>query len=76
MKDEAGIKRANTTATLLQSLLKYAVYFIATALILGEIGLSSTMTSLLATAGIGGIALGIGAQSLIKDVVAGYVHTF
>ena len=40
------------------------------------LGLGSTVGSVIATAGIGGIALSLGAQSLIADIVAGFFNLF
>jgi len=48
-----------------------AAWFFGLSLVLSELGLTTTVYGLFATAGIGGIALGLGAQSLIKDVING-----
>lgn len=66
----------NTLKTVTVSLTKYAVIFIAVAACLGEIGLLGTMNAMLAAAGIGGIAIGIGAQGLIKDILSGTFMLF
>ena len=50
---------------------KIIIYFLGVVAVLDIFGLGSTVTSLLATAGIGGIAIGFGAQSLVKDVITG-----
>ncbi len=55
---------------------RVAVYFLAVASILDVLGLTVTTQSLLATAGIGGIAVGIGAQSVFKDLLAGIFLIF
>jgi small-conductance mechanosensitive channel len=65
----ADEKKINTMATLLLSVFKYAVYLIAGIIILTDV---FKLTSVLAAAGIGGIAIGLGAQSLIKDVISGF----
>ena len=70
--DSLAAKKAETLATMLNSIVKYTVYFFAAASILGVVGLGATVGSLLATAGIGGVALGLGAQTFIKDVVSGF----
>lgn len=64
-------RRLMTLSSLLCTLIRFICIFVAAAMILGELGLKNAMTSMLAAAGIGGIALGIGAQSLIGDVSAG-----
>jgi len=70
------IRKMETAETLTKSIIKYVIYFIAVAIALGQLGLGATMQSMLATAGIGGLAIGIGAQSLIKDVVTGFFMLF
>lgn len=64
-------RRLSTTSAITQSIFKYLIWFVAIAGMVGQLGLTSTMGSMLTAAGVGGIALGIGAQSFIKDVVAG-----
>lgn len=70
------IRKMETAETLTKSVVRYVLYFIAVAIALGQLGLGATMQSMLATAGIGGLAIGIGAQSLIKDVVTGFFMLF
>lgn len=67
-------KRIGTLAALLQNALRYFVFFVALAMVLREIGVDPV--SLIAGAGIMGIALGFGAQSLVKDVVSGFFILF
>jgi len=63
-------KKINTLNALSQSILSYILYFIAGIMILEEFGVNTT--SLITTAGIGGVAIGFGAQSLVKDVITGF----
>lgn len=63
-------KRANTIGLVLKKLVKYTLYFIGTLMILDMFGVRTT--SILATAGVGGLAIGFGAQSLVKDVITGF----
>lgn len=58
------------------SISRYVFYFIAIAVSIGELGLAGAMNSMLAAAGIGTLALGIGAQSLIGDIVTGMFLLF
>lgn len=67
-------KKINTLSALSQSILKYILYFIAGIMILEQFGVNTN--SLIATAGIGGVAIGFGAQSLVKDVIAGFFILF
>ncbi|MDD3919988.1 MAG: mechanosensitive ion channel family protein [Eubacteriales bacterium] len=64
-------QQMNTACSMLCSFVKYAVFLLAITAMMGAVGLTGAMNSLIAAAGVGGIALGIGAQSLIKDVAAG-----
>jgi len=63
-------KRANTLGNILRHALLIVISFIAILMILGELGIQ--LGPLLATAGIGAIAIGFGAQSLVKDVISGF----
>jgi moderate conductance mechanosensitive channel len=65
-------RKSETIESVSASAAKYAVYFFAAIAILDILGMGGTVSSLLATAGIGGIALAFGAQSFVKDVVAGF----
>jgi len=67
-------KRTFTLATLLQNVLKYFIFFVATSLILDALG--QNVLPLIAGAGIVGVALGFGAQSLVKDILAGFSILF
>jgi small-conductance mechanosensitive channel len=69
-------RKSQSVATLMQSVIRYTVYFFAIATILEVIGLGITAGSILATAGIGGVALGLGAQGIIKDVLSGFFLLF
>jgi small-conductance mechanosensitive channel len=61
--------RAETLGHVLHSVAAFAVWSIAVITILGELGIN--LGPLIAGAGIAGIALGFGAQSLVKDFLAG-----
>ena len=64
-------KKSDTIESVAGSAAKYLVYFFAAMAILSVLDLGTTVSSLLATAGIGGIALAFGAQNLVRDVVSG-----
>ena len=55
--------------TLLISLFKYAIYIAAIIVSLSDI---LDLKAVLAAAGVGGVAIGLGAQSLIKDTISGF----
>ena len=62
-------QRAATLTLVLRSMATTAIWTTALLLVLGEVGVN--LGPLLAGAGIVGIAVGFGAQSLVKDVLAG-----
>ena len=62
-------ERARTTGTVLTSTLNAVIWVIALGMILGEFGLN--LGPLIASAGVIGIAFGLGAQSIVRDVLAG-----
>jgi len=69
---EANIRlreRALTTGSVLRSTLNAAVLVVATVMVLGELGLN--VTPIVASASIIGLAVGLGAQSIVKDMVSG-----
>lgn len=61
--------KLKTMEVLAKSLLRYLVYFIGAIAILSELGIRTE--SLLASAGIVGLAVSFGAQSLVRDVLTG-----
>lgn len=62
-------RRSNTLVSLLDNLIRYTIYFIFIVESLSSLNVH--VETLLAGAGIAGLALGFGAQSLIKDVLTG-----
>ncbi len=62
-------KRLNTLRSLIDTILKTALLVVFVIIVISELGISTT--PVLASAGIIGVALGFGAQSLIKDFTSG-----
>lgn len=62
--------RAQTLAQVLRSVATGIIWGIAAITILGELGIN--LGPLIASAGIAGVALGFGAQSLVKDFLSGF----
>ena len=62
-------ERARTIGTVLTSTFNAFVWLIAAGMILGEFGFD--LGPVIASAGIIGVAIGLGAQSLVKDVLSG-----
>jgi len=69
-------KKAETVQTVTNSIAKYVIYFFAVMGILGVLGLGDVVGSMLAAAGIGGIVIALGAQSLVKDIMSGMFMLF
>ena len=63
------VQRTTTMGSLLRSITTFIVYGIALLTIMSLVGLP--LGPLLASAGVGGVALGFGAQSLVKDFLSG-----
>jgi small conductance mechanosensitive channel len=63
-----------TLGNLLQSIAGYVVWAVAGITVLSEVGLD--IGALIATAGIAGLAIGFGAQTLVKDVIGGVFLLF
>ncbi|GLO68221.1 MULTISPECIES: mechanosensitive ion channel family protein [Oceanobacillus] len=67
-------RRENTLKKLIKNVVAYVVYFLAIVMILGvfnfEIG------PLLAGAGVAGLAIGFGAQNLVRDIISGFFIIF
>lgn len=59
----------NTMTILIKSFAKYAIFIVGIVLALNSWGVDST--TILASFGVVGVALGFGAQSLVADVIAG-----
>ena len=72
--DETTRRRRETMAPLVRTAFGYAAYFVIAVLILGSLGFNPM--PFLAGAGILGLVIGFGAQSLINDVVSGFFVLF
>lgn len=66
----ADERKVQTLSAVLKSVIKYLLYFIGIVNILDIFKINTS--SVLATAGIGGLAIGFGAQSLVKDIITGF----
>jgi small conductance mechanosensitive channel len=64
------LARIETLARVFRNGAVIVIFIIAGTLVLGELGIS--IAPILATAGVAGIAIGFGAQSLIKDFLGGF----
>ncbi len=67
-------RKANTMISVTSSIVKYVFYFIAICAMLTVFDID--VRSIIAVAGIGSIAVGFGAQSLVKDFITGFFILF
>ena len=70
----SGTKKGVTASKLLNSFIKYAVAIIAVLAVLSAAGVDTA--TLVASAGILSLVIGLGAQSLIADIIAGLFTIF
>jgi small conductance mechanosensitive channel len=67
-KDSPG--RAITLRSLLNSIAQYVLLFITAMMVLRAVGMD--VTAILTGAGVAGLAVGFGAQKLVRDVITGF----
>lgn len=63
-------KRAYTLSHIVRVIATTVLFVVSAMLILSEVGLN--LAPILAAAGIGGLAIGFGAQNLVRDVITGF----
>ncbi len=63
-------KRAKTLTYVIRDVARIVLHAVAGMMILSEVGVD--LKPILAAAGLGGLAIGFGAQSLVKDVISGF----
>jgi len=66
----AQVKRAYTLTHIVRDVARFVILFVGMTMILSEVGVD--LKPLLAAAGLGGLAIGFGAQSLVKDLISGF----
>jgi small conductance mechanosensitive channel len=74
MGDPDAAKRAETLGRVFRYLVAVVVGAVALMLVLGELGIS--LAPILGAAGVAGLAVGFGAQSLVKDYFGGFFILF
>lgn len=70
MKKYNSYSRIVTIMELIKKIIKILIYFVAIMTVMELIGIKTT--SILATVGVGSLALSFGAQNLVKDVINGF----
>jgi len=68
--DREAVKRAETLGRVARYIVAVVVSLVAGMLVLGELGVS--LAPILGAAGVAGLAVGFGAQSLVKDFFTGF----
>lgn len=68
-RGERQRQRANTIASVLKSVASFVIFGIAFVTILGQVGIN--IGPIIASAGVIGLAIGFGAQSLVQDFLSG-----
>jgi small conductance mechanosensitive channel len=67
---QAQVKRADTLTHVIHDVTRVVILAVGSMMILSEVGVD--LKPILAAAGLGGLAIGFGAQSLVKDVISGF----
>ncbi|MGE0470386.1 MAG: mechanosensitive ion channel family protein [Nitrospira sp.] len=67
---ESQVKRATTLTHVIRDVARVAILAVGGMMMLSEVGVD--LKPILAAAGLGGLAVGFGAQSLVKDVITGF----
>ncbi len=70
IEQEARRQRITTVLLLVGSVVRYVIIFMALVMVLRDLGVN--LTPILAGAGVVGLAVGFGAQNLVRDVVSGF----
>ncbi|MCL6477005.1 MAG: mechanosensitive ion channel family protein [Peptococcaceae bacterium] len=73
-KGLAGNKRVQTLESLLKNVVTYLIFFLAGLTVLQIFNVNTS--AILASAGILGLAVGFGAQNLVRDVISGFFILF
>lgn len=69
-EDDEFKKRTDTLNSILRYVINISIVVIAVVMIMGELGIE--IGPILAAAGVLGLAVGFGAQSLVKDIISGF----
>lgn len=67
-------RRVDTMRVLVNNVVRYTLYFLAILMVLQQLGID--LKPVLVSAGVLGLAVGFGAQSLVRDVITGFFIIF
>ncbi|MFH1576716.1 MAG: mechanosensitive ion channel domain-containing protein [Candidatus Margulisiibacteriota bacterium] len=70
LRDRLSENRLKIIASLVRSVLRYAVFFIMFITAMQQLGVN--ITALIASAGILGLAVSFGSQNLVRDLISGF----
>ncbi len=70
-QDPAISRKSDTAVQLINGVIKFFISFSAIIIVLDILGLRAGVTSMIATAGVGALVIGISAQSIIGDIING-----
>lgn len=73
-KFKLDFNRMKTLKGVINSVISYVIYFVAAIMIFDQIGIE--IGPLIAAAGVGGLAIGFGAQNLVRDIITGFFILF
>lgn len=71
---DVQVRRALTMLPLILEVERYVIYFVAAVTVLAQLGVDTG--AILASVGVVGLAVGFGAQNLVKDVISGFFLLF
>jgi small conductance mechanosensitive channel len=72
--DMFSTRRKQTIAPLLKNAARYLTFFFAVVFVLKQLGVNTS--TILAGVGVAGLAIGFGAQALVKDIITGFFIIF
>ncbi|MFD2368926.1 mechanosensitive ion channel family protein [Brevibacillus sp. GCM10020057] len=67
-------RRVDTMRVLVNNIVRYTIYFLAILMVLQQMGID--LKPVLVSAGVLGLAVGFGAQSLVRDIITGFFIIF
>ena len=76
MDDVEKGKELVSAMTIIRSISRYVIYFMAIILILNQIGYADSVNNILVTAGIGSLVISLAVQSTLQDMLAGLLVLF
>ena len=76
MDDKNKSKDLATSMTLVRSVGRYAITFVAVVIVVNQLGFQNVFSNVITAAGVGALVISLGAQSIIQDMLAGLFLMF